>query len=58
VGAVQHGYRPSPGNDQRSPAQGLFKQRLALEERKKLLWQRIPKNLAGQRTESDPVSAS
>jgi hypothetical protein len=48
--AAQHGYRAMERNQQRDPAQGLFEQRLSLNQRTELFWEMAPKDPVGEGT--------
>ena len=54
--AAQHGYSSMERNQQRGPAQGLFEQRLSLNQRTKLLREMTPKDPVGEGAESHSVT--
>jgi hypothetical protein len=54
--AAQHGYSFMERNQQRGPAQGLFEQRLSLNQRAKLLWEMTPKDPVSEGAESHSVT--
>jgi len=54
--AAQHGYSFIERNQQRGPAQGLFEQRLSLNQRTKLLREMTPKDPVGEGAESRSVT--